>query len=97
MRAPTHKVDAVQIFKSIARPSMQHLTQIVGEIERRAEMNLVSGVPIGWRDKFFVSYPASQIAHAQLFKLVDNTIAKAISLDRPIHVFVHMSHGCQYV
>ena len=46
MSPATDEVDAVQIFKTIIRAAVEHLTEIVSHVKRRPVVNFIGLVPV---------------------------------------------------
>ena len=63
-RTAADQIDGLEVFKPIMRPHVQHLRQVVGQIEGGATVDLVMLVPIGRRDHVLKTDAAFHVVDA---------------------------------
>src|SRR6478736_6067357 len=88
MGASADEKDAVEVFKSIARPEVKHLAPGVGQIECRTAMDRIAAFPIGGRDHLLEADPSLDIADADFLQLSKQSGAKGGRGPFPIHIGV---------
>ena len=97
MRAATNEINALQVLEPISRSEMQHLAQIVREVERRPAIDLMLPLPIGRSEHSLEANPSLDVVDAHLTKLPDDQVAKPSPLTRPVHVRMLMRYGHQNI
>ena len=77
MGAAADQVDAVQVLEAVARPQVQHLAEVVGEVERRAAVDLHVVLPVGGRDHLLEADALLQVVQPELAELSQHQLAVA--------------------
>src|SRR5262245_27126348 len=84
MRAAPHQIHALQILEMILWPKVQHLPEIVRQIERRATVDLITVVPVGRRYHLLEANAFLDVIEADLAQLLQGQSAKASRLALPV-------------
>src|SRR5208282_3693658 len=88
MRAAADEVDAIEIFEAAARAEVEHLAEVVREVEGCTPVNLVLVFPIRRRDDALETDARFEIIEAELGELPVHQGAETIPFARPVHVRV---------
>jgi hypothetical protein len=75
VRTAANQVNGVEVLETIARPQVQHLAQVVGQIERRTAINAVAIFPIGRGRHVFEANPTFDIVDADFAQLPQGQVA----------------------
>src|ERR1700754_4709588 len=84
MGAAAHQIDAGQIFEPIVRPHVEHLRQVVRQVERGALKNAQLVSPASRRQHLLHPNTTLQIGHTELAQTIERLDAEASLLDIPV-------------
>jgi len=97
MCSAANQVDLIEIFEAIVWPEIQHLAQIMRQIECCAVVNMVLMLPIRRSDHQFRADAFFGILDTNLLKLVEDLLSKRRRLAVPIDVGMHVRNRRQHV
>ena len=97
MGATPDEVHPFKVFEAVVRTEVEHLAEIVGEIERRPAVDLVVILPVIRRDHLLKADPLPDAVDPHPLELVEGHLAVARGLAAPVDVGVAVGDRDQQV
>jgi len=98
MGPATDEIAAVDFFEPVVRSEVQHLTDIVGQVERGPFVDRILVPPVIWRDDLLRPNMLPEIMQVHsLRQSVHSDVGEAFLLRRPIYRGIAVGDGNQYI
>ena len=94
---PPDEIHRLQVLEPVPRPQVQHLRQVVGQVERGAAVDLVTLVPVRRRDHVLEANALLDVLDPDLGQARQHQRAEPLALARPIDVRVLVRHRHEHV